>query len=104
MYPVVYDVVEKKKLTCRRVVVEKILTRRREDGGVVVEKNIKSQRTFSNNSSNLCTAIMHTKILIAYFIISDQKVKYKWRITAAKPTYYFVGIIFLCFYIIEKLT
>jgi len=40
---------------------------------------------------------MHTKILIADFIISDKKNKYKWRITAARPTHYFVGIIFLCF-------
>ena len=36
---------------------------------------------------------MHTKILVAYFIISDKKkLKYKWRITAARPTHYFVGI------------
>ena len=41
---------------------------------------------------------MHTKILVAYFIISDKKLKYKWRISAARPTYYFIGIIFLFFW------
>jgi len=54
------------------VVVEKITTRRREGGGGVVEKNIKSQRTFNKNYCDLLTAIMHTKILVAYVIISDK--------------------------------
>jgi len=53
------------------IVIEKITTRRREDSGVVVEKNTKSRRTFNKNSSDLLTAIMHTKILVAYFIISE---------------------------------
>jgi len=70
---------------------------RHEDGGVVVEKNLKSQRIFNKNYCNLLFAITHTKILVAYFIISDKKLKYKWHITAARPTHYFVGIIFLCF-------
>jgi len=43
---------------------------RREDGGSGVEK-IQSLRTFGKNSCNLLAAITHTKILIAYFIISD---------------------------------
>jgi len=99
-----YDVV-KKTSTRRRsrihwIVVEKITTRWREGGGVVVEKNINSQRTFHKNYCDLLTAIMHTKILAAYFIISDKKMKYKWHITAVRPTYYFVRIIFLpvCFW------
>jgi len=36
-------------------------------------KNIKSRRTFNKNYCNLLTAITHTKILAAYFIISDKK-------------------------------
>jgi len=61
-------------------------------------KNIKSPGTFNKNYCELNTAITHTKILVAYFIISDKKLKYKWRISAARPTYYFVGIIFLFFW------
>jgi len=49
---------------------KKITTRQREGSGVVVEK--KSQRIFNKNC-DLLTAIMHTKILVAYFIISDKK-------------------------------
>ena len=59
LWGVVSGVVEKTS-TCLRsrircVVVEKITTRRREDGGVVVDKNVKSQRTFNKNSSDLLT-------------------------------------------------
>jgi len=95
----VYDVVEKNTdsssksnpLSRRR---KKITTRRREGGGVVVvEKKIKSLRIFNKNYCGLLTAITHTKILVAYFIISHKKLKYKWHITAARPTHYFVGLI-----------
>jgi len=55
----VSDVVEKKH---RLVEVEslvssskKITTPRREDGVVVVDKNVKSRRTFNKNSSDLLT-------------------------------------------------
>jgi len=58
----------------------------------------KSRRIFNKNYCDFLTAITHTKILAAYFIISDKKLKYKWRITAARPTHYFVGILFLCFW------
>ena len=36
-------------------------------------KNIKSRRTFNKNSCDLLTAIKHTKIHVANFIISDKK-------------------------------
>jgi len=66
--------------------VEKITTRRREGVGVVVEKNEESRRTFNKNSSDLLTAITHTKILVArcIFLIKSESVT-KWRITAALP-------------------
>jgi len=34
-------------------------------------KNMKSPRTFNKNSCDLLTAITHTKIMAAYFIISE---------------------------------
>ena len=73
-YRLVYDVVEKKTSTRRRsriprVVVEKNTTRRREDGGVVIEKYIKSRRTFHKNSCDLFTAVTYIKIPVAYLII-----------------------------------
>ena len=49
------------------------MTRRREGVVVVVEKNVKSRRTFNKNYCNLLTAITHTKILAVYFIICDKK-------------------------------
>jgi len=55
--------------------------RRRVGGGIVVEKNIKSLGIFNKNYCDLLTAITHTKILVAYFTISDKTLKYKWRIT-----------------------
>jgi len=42
------------------------------DSGVIVEKYRKSTN-FHKNSCNLLTAVTHTKILVAYFIISDNK-------------------------------
>jgi len=64
---------------------KKITTRRHEGGGVIVEKKIKSQRIFHKNYCDLLTAITHTKILAAYFIISDKKkLKYKCRIYGSK--------------------
>jgi len=72
----VYDVVEKTSTRRRSripcVVVEKNTTRRREGGGVIVEKIYKNRRTFNKNSYDLLTAITHTKILVAYFIISEK--------------------------------
>ena len=60
---------------------------------------VKSQQIFNKNYSDLLTAITHNKILVAHFIISDfKKLKYKWHITAARPTCYFIGITFLCFW------
>ena len=63
-----------------------------------LEKNMKSRRIFNKKYCDLLIAITHTKIMVAYFIISDKRLKYKWRITAARHTHYFVGIIFLCFW------
>ena len=59
-YPVlVYDVVEKTS------------TRRRSRiPCVVVEKKLKSRRTFNKNSCDLFTAITYIKIPVAYLIIS----------------------------------
>jgi len=71
--PVVCETSTRRRSRISCVDVEKITTRRREDGGVVVEKNIKSRRTLNKNSCDLVTAITHTKILVAYFIISDKK-------------------------------
>jgi len=51
---------------------KKVTTRRREGGGVVIEKK-SSQRIFNKNYCDLLTGIMHTKILVAYFIIPDKK-------------------------------
>jgi len=99
---IVYDVVEKNidsssksnPLSCRRKNYDASTLRHRRRR----RKNIRSRRIFNKNYCDLLTEITHTKILVAYFIISDKKLQYKWRITAARPTYYFVGIIFLCFW------
>ena len=98
----VYDVV-KKTSTRRRsripwVVVKKKLRRVNVKAALSSWKKIKSRRIFNKNYCDLFIAITHTKILVAYFIISN-KLKYKWRITAARPTHYFVGIIFLYFWV-----
>jgi len=62
----------------------------------VSSKKINSRAIFNKNHCDLLTAITHTKILVACFIISDfKKLKYFWRITAARPAHYFVRIIFL---------
>jgi len=50
---------------------------------------------FNKKYCDLLTAITHTKIMVAHFIIYEKKLKYKWHITAARPTHYFVGIIFM---------
>ena len=60
---VVYDVVVEKNIDSTR--------RRSRIPCVVVEQNIKSRRTFNKNSCDLLTAIPHTKILVAYFFISE---------------------------------
>jgi len=82
---IVYDIIEKHWLVVEVeslvVVVKKIMMCRREDGGIVVKKIIKSWQTFDKHSCDLLTAIMHTKILVAYFIIPDKKneiLKAKW--------------------------
>jgi len=74
-HQVMYDVVEKNIDSSSQ---SNSLSRRRkklrhEGGGIVVEKRIKSQRIFNKNYCDLLTAITHTKILVAYFIISDKK-------------------------------
>jgi len=50
----------------------KKITVRRHEGGGVIEKKIKSRRIFNKNYCGLLTATTHTKILVAYFIISDK--------------------------------
>jgi len=59
------------------VVVEKITRRRREDGGVVVDKNVKSRRTFNKNSSDLLTSYNNNTQTGSIFLIK------KWSISGA---------------------
>ena len=96
-----------KTSTCHRsrspcVVVEKVSTCQRENGdGGVDKKNVKSRQTLHKNSSDLLAGYSNNTLKF-WWHISDKKLKYKWRIAAARPTYYFVGIIFLWIMSLKK--
>jgi len=64
----VYDVVEKidSSLKSNRLRRRRKIRRRRHR-----RRKYKSRRNFNKNSCDLLTAIMHTKMLVAYFIISE---------------------------------
>ena len=58
-------------------------------------RNVKSRRTFNTNTSDLLSGYSNNAHWNSGSIFLIKKLKYKWRITAARPTYYFVGIILL---------
>jgi len=53
--------------------VEKKLRRIDMKAAASSSKKIKSQQIFNKNYCDLLSTIMHTKVLVAYFIIADKK-------------------------------